>query len=234
MSGRAPQHKHRALPGMPGLTAHQQRQLEGPPDRQDRKQVAGSAASHAAQRRQMKGCCPSHAVGCAAAITQWPTNRAHQQRSWVGRAGPPRSAREAQPLGSLRAEKACWCANRKRAGRAVPPVLPPHPEQLPLPLQESLKSRVDGASSKAAGSDTASDAGSLGESTAIERRLEPSSSAPCPDSDATPPFSWRGLLQFCGSGLLMSVAYLVGGPRWHGRWVLPWHPCSALQPSQVG
>ncbi len=72
------------------------------------------------------------------------------------------------------------------------------------PLQESLKSRVDGSSS-----DAASDAGSLGGET--ERELAPSSSAPCPDSDATPPFSWRGLLSFCGSGLLMSVAYLVSG-----------------------
>lgn len=151
----------------------------------------------------------------------------------MARAGPPFQApqrRREQPLGSLRAAKACWCANRERAGLRLPPSCPPRPEQLFAPLQESLKSRVDGASSKAAGSDAASDAGSLGESTAIERRLEPSSSAPCPDSDATPPFSWRGLLQFCGSGLLMSVAYLVGGPYWHGQWVLPWHPCSALQP----
>ncbi|KAI7846429.1 hypothetical protein COHA_000042 [Chlorella ohadii] len=69
---------------------------------------------------------------------------------------------------------------------------------------ESLKSRVDGSSS-----DAASDAGSLGGET--ERELAPSSSAPCPDSDATPPFSWRGLLSFCGSGLLMSVAYLDPG-----------------------
>lgn len=40
------------------------------------------------------------------------------------------------------------------------------------------------------------------------------------DDGSTPPFSWRELGAFCGSGLLMSVAYLVRGAR-----VLRMRPC---------
>ena len=84
------------------------------------------------------------------------------------------------------------------------------------PAQASLKDQADGgglpSSSSApegkdneAGSSSGGGGDSGGDSSAAASASD--------DPDETPPWSWRQFAACCGSGLLMSVAYLVSGVR---------------------
>lgn len=152
-------------------------------------------------------------------MTDLPGAGAREECAPSGAAPERAQAGGGRPVGKTTSRKSVLVSQQRQPADACCLLPPPRsPSSFPGRLQESLKNRVDGASSKAAASDAASDAGSLGESALTERQLaDGPSSAPCPDADATPPFSWRGLLSFCGSGLLMSVAYLVRKPS---CWVL--------------
>lgn len=79
-------------------------------------------------------------------------------------------------------------------------------------LQAALSAQADVSSHKASSSGTLECSGGSGVDDATDGGGNGSAAA-AEEGDATPSWSWKRFLLFCGPGLLMSVAYLDPGGR---------------------
>ena len=81
-----------------------------------------------------------------------------------------------------------------------------------LPVQTSVKDRADGGGCTSSSSIPEAKDDEAGSSSGGEGgEGDSGAAASAGDPDETPPWSWRKFGACCGSGLLMSVAYLVSG-----------------------